>query len=254
MRDGLSIGSTYHQPIFLKGGERACILIHGFTGCTYEMLGLGEFLNARGYTVSIVSLKGHGTKPEDLLSVKAEDWMNDVINGYRKLSLKYERIYPVGLSMGALLAIVLANMFQEIRASVLLSPAIILKGLNRLFFPFLRYLPVDYYYTKPNGSNILDEKAKKHHIAYDRMPLKSIYEFYRLQRIAKRALTSTKCPFLVIYSTKDGTVSERSISYIRRKIKNRLSEIKFENSGHVLTVDRERDRVFNEVLGFINKN
>jgi carboxylesterase len=242
------------RPLFFKGGERACLLIHGFTGCTYEMMGLGEFLNKNDYTVSIVSLSGHGSVPEDLVGVYAEDWIDDVVSSYESLSREYSAVYPVGLSMGALLVIILASRFQNIPAGVLLSPALALKGRNRFLFPFLKYLPYSCYYTKPNGSNILDEEAKKRHIAYNTMPVKSIHEFYRVQKIAKRSLTEVKCPLLVIYSEKDGTVSEKSLKIIDRIITGKVEKLELQNSGHVLTVDREKDRVFNKVLEFLNKN
>lgn len=242
------------QPFFLKGGERACLLIHGFTGCTYEMIELGEFLQKNNYTVSGISLSGHGSMPEDLIGVRAEDWINDVMSGYNALSREYKSVYPIGLSMGALLVIILTSRAKEIPAGVLLSPALALRGWRRFFFPFLKYFPSNQYYTKPEGSNILDPEAKKRHISYNTMPFRSIYEFYRVQKSAIRFLKETSCPFLIIYSKKDGTVSEKSIKIIDKSAKGRVDKVELWNSGHVLTVDREKDRVFNAVLEFLNKN
>ncbi len=242
------------QPLFLKGGKRACLLIHGFTGCTYEMMELGEFLHKNGYTVNIVSLPGHGGVPQDLIGIRAEDWIREVIRSYEGLSGEYRMVYPVGLSMGALLVIILAGRFPEIPAGILLSPALVLRARNRIFFPFLKYCPPSYYYTKPNGSNILDEEAKKRHIAYNRMPVRSIYEFYRIQKMARRSLKNIRCPLFVIYSEKDGTVSERSVKIIDKNVMGDVEKLELMNSGHVLTVDREKDSVFKAVLEFLNKN
>ena len=49
------------EPIFLKGGENACLLIHGLTGSPSEMAYLAERLNTAGYTVKAPLLPGHGT-------------------------------------------------------------------------------------------------------------------------------------------------------------------------------------------------
>ncbi len=244
----------FSQPFFLKGGERACLLIHGFTGCTYEMIELGEFLQKNNYTVSGVSLSGHGSMPEDLTGVCAEDWINDVMSGYKALSKEYKLIYPIGLSMGALLVIILTSRLKEIPAGILLSPALALRGWNRFLFPFLKYFPSDKYYTKPDGSNILDPEAKKRHISYNTMPFRSVYEFYRIQKFAIRSLKETSCPFLAIYSKKDGTVSEKSIKIIEKNAKGRVEKFSLDDSGHVITVDREKDKVFLSVLEFLNKN
>ena len=37
------------EPFYFPGGPVGCVLVHGFTGTPFEMRGLGEFLNARGY-------------------------------------------------------------------------------------------------------------------------------------------------------------------------------------------------------------
>jgi len=242
------------QPFFLRGGERACLLIHGFTGCPYEMRELGEFLNNRGYTVSVISLPGHGGSPSELEGIRAEDWINHVVDSYVALSQEYDTVFPIGLSMGALLVLILAGRFHEIKAGVLLSPALQLRTVNRFFIPFFRYFPPSYYYTKPEGSNILDPEAKKRHISYNRMPLRSIYEFYRLQKISLHTLTETKCSFLVIYSKMDGTVSEKGIKKLEEKGAGQLEKFMLYNSGHVITVDREKEQVFNKVVEFLNKN
>lgn len=241
------------QPLFLKGGDKACLLIHGFTGSAFEMRELGGFLHRGGFTVHVISLSGHGGTPRDLENVKAEDWINDVLKGYELLRKEHTRIYPVGLSMGALLAIILASRYTEIPAGVLLAPAITLRSYNKVIFPLLKFSPGGYYYTKPDGSNILDEDAKRRHIAYNSMPLRSIYEFYRVQKMAKRAIKMTSCPFLIIFSKKDGTLSEKSVRIIEKRAA-RVEKVILNNSGHVITVDREKESVFNYVLEFLNKN
>lgn len=39
------------EPIFLKGGDKACLLIHGLTGSPSEMAYLAVKLNTAGFTV-----------------------------------------------------------------------------------------------------------------------------------------------------------------------------------------------------------
>ena len=52
------------EPFFLQGGKHGVILTHGFTGTPAEMLLLGRYLHAQGYTVLGIRLAGHGTTPE----------------------------------------------------------------------------------------------------------------------------------------------------------------------------------------------
>ena len=58
-----------------NGKKEVVLLLHGFAGNTAELLPLGNFLKAQGYTVFAPRLPGHGTTAEDMLRTKAEDWL-----------------------------------------------------------------------------------------------------------------------------------------------------------------------------------
>ena len=64
------------------GGRHGVLLIHGFTGLPAELRLLGEYLNARGFTVLAIRLAGHGTTVEDLSRMEHEEWMDSVRDGY----------------------------------------------------------------------------------------------------------------------------------------------------------------------------
>ena len=92
------------EPFLLPGGRHGVLLIHGFTGLPAELRLLGEYLNARGFTVLAIRLAGHGTTVEDLSRMEHEDWMDSVRDGYAILSGACDRISVVGHSMGAVFA------------------------------------------------------------------------------------------------------------------------------------------------------
>ena len=96
------------EPFLLPGGRHGVLLIHGFTGLPAELRLMGEYLNARGFTVLAIRLAGHGTTVEDLSRMEHEDWMDSVRDGYAILSGVCERISVVGHSMGAVFAILLS--------------------------------------------------------------------------------------------------------------------------------------------------
>ena len=86
------------EPFLLPGGRHGVLLIHGFTGLPAELRLMGEYLNARGFTVLAIRLAGHGTTVEDLSRMEHEDWMDSVRDGYAILSGVCERISVVGQS------------------------------------------------------------------------------------------------------------------------------------------------------------
>ena len=62
--------NRFTKPHFFQGGDKAILLIHGYTGSPREMLWLGTQLHKAGYTVSIPRLPGHGTNKEDFIYPK----------------------------------------------------------------------------------------------------------------------------------------------------------------------------------------
>jgi carboxylesterase len=82
------------------------LLLHGFTSHPLLTLGpLPQVLREAGFAVSQPALPGHGTRPENLLKVRWQDWLLAAREAYAALP---EPRGVVGLSMGALLAAHLA--------------------------------------------------------------------------------------------------------------------------------------------------
>ncbi|MEC0612584.1 carboxylesterase, partial [Bacillus spizizenii] len=48
------------KPFTFKGGDKAVLLLHGFTGNTADVRMLGRYLNERGYTCHAPQYEGHG--------------------------------------------------------------------------------------------------------------------------------------------------------------------------------------------------
>ncbi|MEK7584595.1 MAG: alpha/beta fold hydrolase, partial [Patescibacteria group bacterium] len=85
------------------------ILIHGFTGSPYDMRELADFLHNQGIDVMAVRLAGHGTNIEDLMAMNYEDWVLSVDATVREAEKEDKRIFLIGYSFGANLALELAS-------------------------------------------------------------------------------------------------------------------------------------------------
>ncbi len=58
--------------------EPAVFLIHGLGGTEYDLGSMHKRLKNAGFVTYSLTLPGHGTKPEDLVNVRAEDWLEAV--------------------------------------------------------------------------------------------------------------------------------------------------------------------------------
>ncbi|MGG1575229.1 alpha/beta hydrolase [Fictibacillus sp. NRS-1165] len=95
-----------------RGGSRAVLLLHGFTGNTVDVRELGRFLNKKGYSCHGPLYEGHGETPETLVTTRASQWWENVVDGYRFLQKQgHEEIAVVGLSLGGVFALQMAYTF-----------------------------------------------------------------------------------------------------------------------------------------------
>lgn len=238
---------------FCLEGSRAeaVLLLHGFTGAPSEMRPLGEFLNSQGYTVCCPRLPGHGTTLEDCEQSTAAQWYAVAEAACDQLLKEYRTVCVAGLSMGGLLAVKLAAV-KPIKKAVFLAPAITLQDKRVWLYPilkyFIKYLPK---LKKPLG------KMGKYNITYKKMPTKPLGGIFKLQKeCRKKLLQQVKIPALILQSKIEKTVDPLGAQELYCGIATPEAEKKLvwlENSGHILTLDKECEIVFREILDFLEK-
>ena len=113
------------DPFALGDGPDACLLLHGLTGSPAEMRPVGDALAAAGFRAVAPLLPGHGTTPESLIGVTAEDWIDAVVAKYREVRVLHPRLHIMGMCMGALLSAVLAQRERHAQGNlILLAPPV----------------------------------------------------------------------------------------------------------------------------------
>ena len=89
------------EPVYIEGDDLGFLLIHSFTGTPLTYQRYVNYLAAAGHTVSVPLLKGHGTKPTDLIGVSYRDWIERMEAELERLQQTCSRIFVFLLSMGA---------------------------------------------------------------------------------------------------------------------------------------------------------
>jgi carboxylesterase len=239
------------DPFFYSGGKTGILLIHGFTGTPSELRPMGDFLNKQGFTVSAPLLPGHGTSPEDLQITRWQDWVKSVENAFVDLKKSgVEKLYVVGLSMGGLLAL-----FQTIQQQSSISGVISMcapikvRDFRANFVRLIHwFMPFS---LRGEGKH---PDIEQYLIPYDRTPLKSVGELNRLIRSVRKKLKQIDTPALIIQSRNDETVNPSSATIIYNSISSKDKTLTwYEHSSHIITVDRERKKLFQEVEQFITR-
>ena len=247
--------SKLTSSIFLKGlkASPAVLLIHGYAGTPYEMSWLAKQLNDAGYNVAAPRLPGHGTCKRDFLISTWKDWLRCVCDMYIDLSAQYEGgVYVVGHSMGGLLATILAQYF-DVQRLVLLAPAFCVT--EKRTMP-LWLTPIAKYFIKEmkknDGTFFKDEEFNKATEEYRKAHYIAKYaDFYKINKMARKALPYIKCSSLVVLSKKDNIVKIETKDLIDEKIKIKCEYLMLEKGGHLVQCDAEKENVAENVIRFL---
>jgi carboxylesterase len=278
----LRASAPVHAPdkgIYMPGRNgRAIVLIHGLTGAPNELRFLAWFLNTHGFTVSCPRLANHGQPLRILKSTRWEEFYAGVSDAYTALKRDHEQVYAGGLSMGALLALALADEFQGGVAGVsCLSPTLFYDGWNVPWYHFL--LPIGsrtplrnfvYFKEKPPYGLKNERIRQKVHEFYETadihemrdvgrygypyFPIRLLGELRRLVRHIEERLPSIHCPCQIIQARNDDMSSVRNAQHIFDNIGSVTKEIVYlEDSYHVVSADQERGKVAQSMVDFLNR-
>ena|SRR2546430_2111978 len=245
------------EPFSLGDGPDACLLLHGLTGSPAEMRPVGEALAKAGFRAVGPLLPGHGTTPEDLLTVTRADLLaaaQSALLGLRDA----RRVYLCGLSAGALLAIHLAARswiregLPDLSALALLAPAIEFAGATWLFTQVIGRLPALPFVIGKGARDIREvDERERVDASYSAIPMRWGGELLALSREGLKLAHRVRAPALILHGALDRTVAPSSARRLAKQLASPRVEVRIlPHSGHVLPLDAESDEVCRSVVSF----
>ncbi|WP_432721442.1 alpha/beta fold hydrolase [Jeongeupia wiesaeckerbachi] len=248
-------------------GSTAILLVHGLGGTEHDLGSLRKTLERAGLTTHVLTLPGHGGRPEDLYDVQAEDWIATVVAHYRSLAVRYDTLHLMGMCLGALLAIETAKRVNMRNGRLIaLAPPVFIDGWAMPWYRDVRHLV----YRVPGLMRLLRvPEAEPYGIKnelmralvkaklsdgnafhYPWVPLACIREVDRLRRWVRLELNRVRAPTLIVHAREDELTSPRSAALLTRRIPRSRAVI-VENSYHMICVDNDRKQVATEVLNHL---
>ena len=259
-----------------KHGDDAVLLVHGLTGTPAEMRAVAKRLGRQGFSVMCPQLAGHCGSVDALKRSKWQDWYQTVERAFEALKLTHERVYVTGLSMGALMALKLA---EEKGARVsglgLLSTTFFYDGWNiphqrrKWLLPLVLYSPLRYVVSwkenAPYGIKCERTRAVVHTALTQRdakapekfgifkTPAVTIHESIRLMRSTRKALPNVHAPTLIVHANEDDMASVKNAHYVAKRISSIKVETFFvDDSYHVLTLDKRKYDIAHKLADFFH--
>ncbi|MYL49096.1 alpha/beta fold hydrolase [Halobacillus litoralis] len=235
------------QPFTFEEGERAVLLLHGFTGHSADVRMLGRFLQKHGYTSHAPIYAGHGKELEALIEARPEDWWADVQDALNHLrELGYEKIAVAGLSLGGVLGLKLAYSEPIKGIITMCSP---------MFFDNEKQLTQGFEF-KARQYKQLEGKDKE---TIDREVQELLNESEEMFKQLGGFITEVHdevdqiyTPTFVVQAENDEMINTESANYIYEQVEADQKDIKwYKNSGHVITMDKEKEQLHEDVLAFL---
>lgn len=235
--DGIIRGA---EPIHLTGPRRgAVLLLHGYNDSPQSVASLAAVLHARGWSVEVPLLPGHGRTLHAFAQSGAAQWMNAARQELATLRSRHAQVAVGGLSMGGAIAFALAAEVSDVRAVVGLAPYLrISRGLRILEFVIpvaglaVRYL------SGGGRRSVHDVAASNAMIAYRRSTPRLLAQVDHVAREAFAALPRVRQPVLVVQSREDNRIPAASAIAAFQQVASADKTLHWvTGGGHVVTVD-----------------
>ena len=242
-------------------------MLHGLGASPLELSRLAKDLHLAGFSVFVPNIPHYafGTECGDW-----EDWLQHAQQYLWDLRLQYTTVSVVGLSMGATLAMALAQR-EHITSMVLLSTALAYDGWAIPWYSFLlnfaswlpfanryRYAEAEPFGVKnPEMRAMIKRAMQTNHISEsgaDYLPFKYVSEGRALIKETRKKVGLIDCPTLFIHAADDETVHMRNAEWAYDRIRSANKEIIYlGDSYHMITIDNERETVNQETVRFLEK-
>jgi len=234
---GVIIGA---EPIQLSGSRPgAILLLHGYNDSPQSMASMAASLHARGWSVRVPLLPGHGRRLQDWARARAAAWESAAREELAALQAESPNVAVGGLSMGGALAFVLAAEQPSVRAVVAFAPylhASLPVELLRFIAPVAS---LGAKYLGGGGSrSVHDPVAADAMIAYRVSTPRAVVELERVVKRARAVLPRVRQPVLVVQSREDNRIPAASAAASFELIGSTDKTLHWTSgNGHVVTVD-----------------
>ncbi|GGI30079.1 MULTISPECIES: alpha/beta hydrolase [Staphylococcus] len=233
------------KPFLFEEGKRAVLLLHGFTGNSSDVRQLGRFLQKKGYTSYAPHYEGHAAPPEEILKSSPHVWYKDALDGYDYLVDKgYDEIAVAGLSLGGVFALKL-SLNRDVKGIVTMCSPMYIKTEGSMYEGVLEYARNFKKYEGKDETTIEREMQAFH-------PTSTLRELQETIQSVRDHVEDVIEPLLVIQAEQDEMINPDSANVIYNEAASDEKHLSwYKNSGHVITIDKEKEDVFEEVYQFL---
>lgn len=259
------------RSFIFDGGRTGALLLHGLGGTPVEMRFVALGLARAGMTVSCPQLAAHTGRFDELQESRWQDWYASAEAALDQLRRRCDKVIVAGLSMGAVLALMLAaERKKDVAGAALYAPTLALDGWGvpwyaRLFklvpqkslakwFDFAEREP--YGVKDPRVRALVTaaiESGDSSKAGMLKVPGGAMFELAGLVRAVRNRTRGIEQPVLLVHPRDDDRASIHNSFWLQRNLAGTVDMVVLDDSYHVVTVDRQRHLVTDRTIAFIEK-
>lgn len=232
-----------------EGDSNGILLLHGFGGSVAHMRPLGDALHERGFTVKGVNLPGHAVDEAAMGETGWQDWLQAAKEATVELRKSCETVTVCGLSMGGVLALLIAEQ-MKIDACVPISAPMAtrnklmpLAGILAPFYPRISWA------SQERRHPGLD---REYDFGYSGFPTRKAADLSRLIHLARRNLFNITCPILCVQSGGDEVIWRGSADRILNGVDSEdKQKLWLKDAPHVCTISHELTAIVDAVTALV---
>lgn len=247
------------KPFFYQEGQRAVLLLHGFTGVPQDLKKLATALSEQGYSCYAPIYTGHGLGAETILTSSPEQWWQDAITALHFLQAEgFREVVLIGHSMGGIFTLRLAELLALPNDPDFAN--IQLKGIVTLCSPVQRRAPDELHQRLLSYANQYKHLQQKDQtqVNYEvqQLAMQDMTILNQVSGLSEQAgeqLDLIDIPTFVIQGELDSDSYKKSALRIFSAVSTRKKYIKFyPQSGHLIMYGPEKQQLHEDVLRFLN--
>jgi carboxylesterase len=247
------------------------LLLHGLTGAPADLQIITRHLRHAGHRVEAPMLPGHGVGERELLKTGWRDWLAGAEAELFRLTDGGGKVLVGGLSMGAVLSLALAIRHPErVSGIACFAPTLRYDGWvipkGSWFIPIGARIPLvnRYRFKERPPYGIKDERLRakmaellmsgavaEAGLAF--MPGRSLAQNLDLIRWTSRRLDQITTPMLLVHAREDDITDIRNAERLAATVRGPVRKLYLEDSYHLVTLDRERNKVAKATLEFLEE-
>ena len=247
-------------------------MLHGLCGTPMEMGSIPKVAKDADFAVYHAEINNYSASlcnPNK--DPSWEEWRDEVDGLVSELLEKHESVSLCGLSMGATLALAVAEGRNDIVSVVALSPLLRYDGWAIKWYQSLLIIPYllgiknwSYKESEPFGIRNIElrrrvmramEKDGVSQVGAAQIPARHLFAAQNMMRFVRNRLANVVADLMVIHAIDDETAAPRNSEIIIDGVSSEVRKsIWLGDCYHIITVDNEREIVANETVRFLQRS